>query len=117
MAYGISGSFCMVIATMLVIYATTYGLAGPASAMVQCQGLVHTLISAFVLGQIPSCSVMMGMCFAICGTVIMGFDIPCFKEPDINSFSDSIKHPLISPNFSDEWLKKMYFMLYINYNI
>lgn len=80
MAYGIAASFCMVSGTILMIYSATYGLAGPASAMVQCQGLIHTLISAFVLGQIPSVSAIIGMCFAVLGATIMGFDLPCFKE-------------------------------------
>jgi len=79
LAFGMGASFFMVCGTLLMIYASTYGLAGPTSAMVQCQGLVHTLLSAFILGQIPSISAIIGLCFAITGALIMGLEFPCFK--------------------------------------
>lgn len=52
--YGISASFFVIIGRMFLMYAATYGLAGPSSAMVQTQGLFHTMFSAIFLGIYPS---------------------------------------------------------------
>ncbi len=49
MCYGVSASACMFLGTLLMIYASTHGLAGPCTAMVQSQGVVHVLMNFLVL--------------------------------------------------------------------
>jgi len=59
-----------------MIYAATYGLAGPSSAMVQSQGVIHVLLSAIFLNAYPSGMDFIGLSFAIIGATIMSVKIP-----------------------------------------
>mmetsp|Transcript_9422 Transcript_9422/g.15876 ORF Transcript_9422/g.15876 Transcript_9422/m.15876 type:complete len:88 (-) Transcript_9422:69-332(-) len=58
-----------------MIYSATYGLAGPSSAMVQVQGLFHTLLSAIFLKIIPNQLQTAGLMCAITGAIVMSVDI------------------------------------------
>jgi uncharacterized membrane protein len=73
---GICASMCNIIATLLMIYAATYGLAGPSSAMVQSQGLIHVLLSAVFLSAYPSNMDLIGLSLAIIGATIMSVEFP-----------------------------------------
>lgn len=42
--HGVAAAVFQVLGTMLMIYASTFGLAGPASAMVQIQAIVQTIL-------------------------------------------------------------------------
>lgn len=77
-----SASFGQIMGTSLMIYASTYGLAGPASAMVQVQGLIHTSLSMQVLKIIPSPMQMVGLFCAIIGAIVMSVEVNLF--PYIN---------------------------------
>jgi len=59
-----------------MIYAATYGLAGPSSAMVQSQGVIHVLLGAIFLNSYPSYMDFMGLSCAIIGATIMSVKIP-----------------------------------------
>jgi len=87
---GITASLCNIIATLLMIYAATYGLAGPSSAMVQSQGVIHVLLSAIFLSQYPSTMDYIGLTCAITGATIMSIEIPegffNFKTSDHDDF-------------------------------
>lgn len=60
-----------------MIYSATFGLAGPASAMVQSQCVVQTILAAVFLGDIPKTLDVVGIACAITGAIIMSVDIPC----------------------------------------
>jgi len=60
-----------------MIYAATFGLAGPASAMVQCQSIVHTLLAAVFLKVYPTTLDCIGILCAILGAIVMTID---FRE-------------------------------------
>ena len=60
---------------MLMIYSATFGLAGPASAMVQSQCVVHTILATIFLGDIPKLLDIVGIACAITGAVVMSVDI------------------------------------------
>ena len=64
-----------------MFYSATYGLAGPASAMVQSQCIVQTILAAVFLGAIPSTMDIIGICCAITGAVVMSVDF------DLSRFS------------------------------
>ena len=68
---GMSASIAQITGTLLIIYASTYGLAGPSSAMVQSQGVVHVLLATIFLSQIPSRTDILGLCSAVLGAIIM----------------------------------------------
>ena len=68
---GLFASFAQICGTGLLIYASTYGLAGPSSALAQCQGLVHVLLSALCLGLLPSRLDLAGVLCAIAGSAVM----------------------------------------------
>lgn len=57
---------------ILVNHATTTGHAGPAAALVNVQTILHTLLGAAVLGQIPSeiqiTAVIIGIVGSLCIT-------------------------------------------------
>lgn len=57
-----------------MIYAATYGLAGPASAMVQIQCVVHTILEAVFNKIIPSPMSMIGIACAITGAAVMSIN-------------------------------------------
>ena len=67
---------------MLMIYSATFGLAGPASAMVQSQCVVHTILAAFFLNEIPKLLDIIGIACAITGAIVMSVDInlSCFSS-------------------------------------
>jgi hypothetical protein len=67
-----------------MIYSATFGLAGPASAMVQSQCVVHTILATIFLGDIPKPLDIIGILCAITGAVVMSVDInlPCFKTEE-----------------------------------
>lgn len=68
---------------MLMIYSATFGLAGPASAMVQSQCVVQTILAAVFLHDIPKPLDIVGIACAITGAVVMSIDIDlsaCFKS-------------------------------------
>ena len=69
-------SIAQIIGTLLMIYSSTHGLAGPTSAMVQSQGIVHVLLCALFLGLIPSMLDILGLVCAIIGAIIMSVDFP-----------------------------------------
>ena len=46
---GVLASVAQITGTLLMIYASTYGLAGSSSAMVQSQGVVHVLLASIFL--------------------------------------------------------------------
>jgi drug/metabolite transporter (DMT)-like permease len=58
-----------------MIYSATYGLAGPASAMVQSQCVVHTILAAVFLDDVPRPLDIAGILCAIFGAVVMSVDI------------------------------------------
>lgn len=64
-----------IIGTCLMIYASTKGLAGPSSAMVQVQGLIHTLLSVVFLKVYPSRMQQVGLLCAILGAFVMSVDL------------------------------------------
>mgnify|MGYP006103633369 CR=1 FL=1 len=65
-----------------MIYSATFGLAGPASAMVQSQCVVHTVLATIFLGDIPQALDIIGIACAITGAVVMSVDIDlsCLKS-------------------------------------
>ena len=88
---GVFASLCNIIATSLMIYAATYGLAGPSSAMVQSQGVIHVLLSAVFLNAYPNAMDYMGLSCAIIGATVMSIEIPegsIFNVGCGNKYSD-----------------------------
>lgn len=79
-AIGVAGCFFQIAGIFLLTYATTYGLAGPASSMVQVQGLVHTILGAIVMGVYPSGIQWLGILCSISGAVVMSLDLPCGRK-------------------------------------
>jgi|TARA_B110001450_G_C17343366_1_gene368432 hypothetical protein len=77
-----------------MIYASTFGLAGPASAMVQCQAIVQAILVAIFSNLIPSNIQIAGMGCAIAGAIVMSLDFSFFfknsanDEPDNDSLID-----------------------------
>jgi drug/metabolite transporter (DMT)-like permease len=45
--FGVLAAIANCVGTICLNYATTEGLAGPASAMIQCQGLIHVILSSY----------------------------------------------------------------------
>ena len=81
-SFGIIAAIFQILGTLLMFYSATYGLAGPASAMVQSQCIIQTILAAVFLGAIPNTLDVIGMCFAITGAVVMSvdFDFSRFKK-------------------------------------
>lgn len=73
--FGIGAGSFQILGTALMIYASTFGLAGPASAMVQCQALVQIILVSIQFGKIPSGLQIAGVGLAIIGAVIMSVDL------------------------------------------
>jgi drug/metabolite transporter (DMT)-like permease len=72
---GVIASFCQIAGTCLCIYAATNGLGGPSSAMIQVQGLIHTILSATVHGIVPNFLQCMGIFCALFGAFVMSVDV------------------------------------------
>ena len=77
---GIGASFGQIVGTLLMIYASTYGLAGPASAMVQVQGLFHTVMSAIFLNVYPTGLQTLGLTSAILGAAVMSVEFKTMSK-------------------------------------
>ena len=72
-------SIFQILGTMLMIYSATFGLAGPASAMVQSQCVVQTILATIFLHQIPRPLDIVGIACAIIGAIVMSVELNCFK--------------------------------------
>lgn len=79
---GIGASMGQIFGTMLMIYAATYGLAGPSSAMVQVQGIFHITLSALFFHVIPNNMQIIGILCSVAGATIMSVDIPCLSDKE-----------------------------------
>lgn len=75
---------------MLMIYSATFGLAGPASAMVQSQCVVHTILATIFLHDIPNLLDIIGIFCAITGAVVMSVDL------DKSSFGSKEREEILS---------------------
>ena len=74
-----------------MIYASTFGLAGPASAMVQCQAIVQAILVAIFNKLIPSNIQIAGMGCAIAGAIVMSLDFSfIFKDDTEEADNDSL---------------------------
>ena len=63
-----------------MIYAATFGLAGPASAMVQSQCVVHTILVAVFLKIYPTALDCVGIACAILGAIVMTVDFSLLSK-------------------------------------
>ena len=71
---GTCAAIFQIVGTLLFMYASTFGLAGPTCAMVQFQSIVHTCLSALFLGILPSMPDLIGIFCALIGGAIMTVD-------------------------------------------
>ena len=82
LSFGIAASVFQITGTLLMIYAATYGLAGPASAMVQSQCVIHTILVAVFLEEYPTILSCIGILCAIIGAIIMTVDFSLFQSKE-----------------------------------
>ena len=82
--FGIIACMFQIFGTILMIYSATFGLAGPASAMVQSQCVVHTVLATIFLHEIPKLLDIVGIACAITGAIVMSVDIDlsCFRKKE-----------------------------------
>jgi drug/metabolite transporter (DMT)-like permease len=73
--FGTIASIFQILGTVLMIYSATYGLAGPASAMVQSQCIIQTALAAIFLHDKPSTLDIVGIGCAVIGAIIMSVEI------------------------------------------
>ena len=73
-----------ILGLILSNYACTYGLAGPANAIMQVQGIIHVLLSCLFQGAILTGNQYLGIFFLFAGGVVMAMDWNFSKSKSMN---------------------------------
>lgn len=70
-ALGTLANLAVICANLSIYYATSEGLAAPATAVFQCQGILHILLSSVFQGIIPSVTDGLAIACMISGVLVM----------------------------------------------
>lgn len=81
---GILSAMANILGLICSNYATNYGLAGPANAIMQVQGVIHVLLSCLFQGAMVTANQYAGILFLIAGGVVMSIDWNFSKLKSMN---------------------------------
>jgi len=92
--WGIGSMFSYIAGNQAIIYACTFGLAGPAAAMVQVQLVVHILLGVIFEHAIPTWMEDLGIVCAIAGALVMTLEpkLLCPKKTKAVAIEDTENH-------------------------